>query len=107
MRHESGRVEEPRATARNAPPGPSYTWVRHTLLAALALFLLSGCGGRLHKQQSYVFGTLVEITIYGESEDHARQAKPQFQRIGRHRSGSHHSAGRLVIMRAVPGFDCG
>ena len=74
MRHESGRVEEPRATARNAPPGPSYTWVRHTLLAALALFLLSGCGGRLHKQQSYVFGTLVEITIYGESEDHARQA---------------------------------
>ncbi len=50
------------------------------LLAALALFLLSGCGERLHKQQSYVFGTLVEITIYGESEDHARQASDRVLR---------------------------
>lgn len=41
--------------------------------ALLALILLAGCGDTLHKQQSYVFGTLVEITVYGEAEDKARR----------------------------------
>ena len=67
------RMLKRRVTARKDAPNPNYAWVRHTLLAALALFLLSGCGARLHKQQSYVFGTLVEITVYGESEDTAQR----------------------------------
>lgn len=43
------------------------------LLLALA-FLLAACGQPLHKQQSYVFGTLVEITLHGAPEDQARRA---------------------------------
>ncbi|MCP5278987.1 MAG: FAD:protein FMN transferase [Thiobacillus sp.] len=46
-------------------------------LALAALFLLAGCGPKLHKQQSYVFGTLVEITVYGEEEAKARQVTDQ------------------------------
>ena len=41
--------------------------------AWLMVLLLAGCGEPLHKQQSYVFGTLVEITVYGEAEDKARR----------------------------------
>jgi thiamine biosynthesis lipoprotein len=47
-------------------------WFYWLFVAALA-GLLSGCGARIHKQQSYVFGTLVEITVYGEEEAKARQ----------------------------------
>lgn len=43
------------------------------LWLALVLLLLTGCGEKLHKQQSYVFGTLVEITVYGETEDKAQR----------------------------------
>jgi len=43
-------------------------------MALFVLSLLVGCGNRLHKQQAYVFGTLVEITLYGEPEDRARRA---------------------------------
>ena len=39
----------------------------------LLLLLLVGCGEPLHKQQSYVFGTLVEITVYGEAEEKAQR----------------------------------
>ena len=42
-------------------------------LLCLAL-LLTGCGGQLHRQQAYVFGTLVEITVYGHDQARARQA---------------------------------
>jgi len=42
-------------------------------LALVALVLLAGCGPRIHRQQSYVFGTLVEITVYGEDEAKARR----------------------------------
>jgi thiamine biosynthesis lipoprotein len=47
--------------------------MKGALAVFLALLLLTGCGEKLHKQQSYVFGTLVEITLYGESEDQARR----------------------------------
>ena len=50
------------------------------------LLLLASCGKEpLYQEQGYVFGTLVEITIYGESEPRARQASAlvmhEFQRL--------------------------
>jgi thiamine biosynthesis lipoprotein len=51
--------------------------LRYFVGVLLAVFLLAGCGEKLHKQQSYVFGTLVEITLYGESEDKARRVTDQ------------------------------
>ncbi|MDP2787791.1 MAG: FAD:protein FMN transferase [Pseudomonadota bacterium] len=47
------------------------------LLLLLAAFFLSGCGEKLHKQQSYVFGTLVEITVYGEDAAKAKRVTDQ------------------------------
>lgn len=47
---------------------------RIAILASCLTLLLAACADRLHKQQSFVFGTLVEITIYGERPDKARQA---------------------------------
>jgi thiamine biosynthesis lipoprotein len=55
----------------------SRTSLRNTFAILLALILLTGCGDRIHKQQSYVFGTLVEVTIYGEPEDKARRVTDQ------------------------------
>jgi thiamine biosynthesis lipoprotein len=44
------------------------------------LFLLSSCGREpLYHSQSYVFGTLVDISIYGESDEHARQIADHIQ----------------------------
>lgn len=41
--------------------------------AVLVLLLLAGCGkAPFYQQQSYVFGTLVEVSIYGEDETRAR-----------------------------------
>ncbi len=51
--------------------------MRRLVWSLLALALLAGCGEKLHKQQSYVFGTLVEITVYGEAEDKARRVTDQ------------------------------
>jgi FAD:protein FMN transferase len=57
------------------------------LLAALAVLLLAGCEGKepLYQEQGYVFGTLVEISIYGEDEVRAKQAVSEvmheFQRL--------------------------
>jgi FAD:protein FMN transferase len=78
--HSAPYAPECRVTARKDAPNPTTAWVRHTLLTVLALFLLSGCGERLHKQQSYVFGTLVEITVYGEKEDKAKRVTDQVLR---------------------------
>jgi thiamine biosynthesis lipoprotein len=55
----------------------SHTSLRNTFAILLALILLTGCGDKIHKQQSYVFGTLVEVTIYGEPEDKARRVTDQ------------------------------
>lgn len=44
---------------------------------ALAL-LLSGCGREaIHKQQAFVFGTLVEVTVYGVDKERAETATGQ------------------------------
>lgn len=41
----------------------------------LLLWMLAACGQPpLHQQQSYVFGTLVEVSVYGAPEPQARQA---------------------------------
>jgi len=49
-------------------------------------FMLSGCGREpLYQSQSYVFGTLVDISIYGESDTRAQQLagriQQEFQRL--------------------------
>lgn len=52
----------------------------------VVLVLLSGCGKEpLYQEQGYVFGTLVEVSVYGEPEPEARQAVAavmhEFQRL--------------------------
>src|SRR5574340_251385 len=57
------------------------------LLAVAAALSLAACESKepLHQQQSYVFGTLVDVTVYDESEPRARQAAnevlQEFQRL--------------------------
>ncbi len=57
------------------------------LFAALLLLLgLAGCGKEpLYQEQAYVFGTIVEVSIYGEEEAKARQGAAavmaEFQRL--------------------------
>lgn len=49
-----------------------------TLILAALCLLLAACGpAPVYRQQSYVFGTLVEIAIYGEQPAKARQAAAQ------------------------------
>ena len=55
-------------------------WFSRGILALILLVLLAGCGGQVHRQQSYVFGTLVEVTLYGEPEDKARRVAAQVLR---------------------------
>lgn len=44
----------------------------------LLLSLLAGCSKEpIYQQQSYVFGTLVEVTLYGEKEERAKQLEAQ------------------------------
>ncbi|MFZ5555916.1 MAG: FAD:protein FMN transferase [Pseudomonadota bacterium] len=63
-------------------------WFRFFALA-VALTLLAGCTREppVHREQSYVFGTLVEVTFYGEPEERARQLAAgvfgEFQRLHR------------------------
>ncbi|MBI5429316.1 MAG: FAD:protein FMN transferase [Nitrosomonadales bacterium] len=58
------------------------------ILAIVAALLLAACEGKeppLYQEQGYVFGTLVEVSVYGETEPHARQAVSEvmheFQRL--------------------------
>jgi len=57
------------------------------LCAIIAILVLSSCQGKepLYQQQGYVFGTLVEVSVYGESEPRAKQAvndvMQEFQRL--------------------------
>jgi thiamine biosynthesis lipoprotein len=61
-------------------------WAKSLFLLALCVPALFGCGREpIHQSQAYVFGTLVEISIYGESEERARllsgHVLQQFQRL--------------------------
>jgi thiamine biosynthesis lipoprotein len=54
--------------------------------ALCLVLLLSSCGEEpLYQEQGYVFGTLVEVSVYGETEPRARQAVAsvlqEFQRL--------------------------
>lgn len=57
------------------------------LFAIVAMMLLAACEGKepLYQEQGYVFGTLVEVSVYGETEPKARQAVSavlqEFQRL--------------------------
>ena len=56
------------------------------LIALAAVLLLTACGKEpLYQEQGYVFGTLVDVSIYGEDEARARQAASdvlhEFQRL--------------------------
>lgn len=56
------------------------------LLLAVSCLLLTACGKEpLYQEQGYVFGTLVEVTVYGETEQRAKQATAsvmqEFQRL--------------------------
>src|SRR3989338_2886742 len=56
-------------------------------LAVIAVLSLAACEGKepLYQEQGYVFGTLVDVTVYGENEPRARQAVnevlQEFQRL--------------------------
>lgn len=56
-------------------------------LAVVAVLLLAACESKepLYQEQGYVFGTLVDVTVYGEGEPRARQAvnevMQEFQRL--------------------------
>lgn len=58
-----------------------------SLVAAIAALLLAGCEGKepLYEEQAYIFGTLVDVSIYGEPEPRSRQAASdvmhEFQRL--------------------------
>jgi thiamine biosynthesis lipoprotein len=59
--------------------------VRAALLLLVAL-LLTACGKEpLYQEEGFVFGTRVEVSVYGEDETHARQAvatiMQEFQRL--------------------------
>ena len=59
--------------------------MQRALIFAL-IFLLTACGKELlYQEQGYVFGTLVDVTIYGEAEPNAKQAvaevMQEFQRL--------------------------
>jgi len=58
------------------------------ILAVIALLLLVACGDKelpAYQEQGYVFGTLVEVSVYGETELRAKQAvseiMQEFQRL--------------------------
>lgn len=57
------------------------------LLGIVAILLLTACEGKkpLYQEQGYVFGTLVEVSVYGETEPRAKQAvgevMHEFQRL--------------------------
>ena len=61
--------------------------MKSRLLILLAVWLLGSCSSKelLYQEQGYVFGTLVEVSIYGEPEARAKQAvsevMQEFQRL--------------------------
>ena len=69
MRLASFTPEAPRHKERRG--SGFFLWVSVTLWSMVSL---SGCGEPpLHKQQAFVFGTLVEISVYGEPQEKAER----------------------------------
>jgi thiamine biosynthesis lipoprotein len=61
-------------------------FVQRLFLLLAAIGLLTACGKEpLYQEQGYVFGTLVEVSVYGEEEPRAKQAvaavMQEFQRL--------------------------
>lgn len=55
------------------------------LLIALCLLLLASCGREpLYQSQTYVFGTLVDISIYGENDNRARELASHIEQEFQH-----------------------
>lgn len=52
------------------------------ILSIVAVLVLAACEGKepLYQEQGYVFGTLVDVSIYGEPEPRARQAANEVMR---------------------------
>lgn len=65
-----------------ARPTHSPSPITHYLLYAALLLILTACAKEapLYQQQSYVFGTLVDVTIAGESEARAKELSSQVLR---------------------------
>ncbi len=62
------------------------------LLIALALIWLTGCGREpLYHSQTFVFGTLVDISLYGESDDRARELATHVEHEFQHLHDSLHA----------------
>ena len=87
-RRESSQIENTRIAGLSGFIRCMVMKARHGLRFAFlfGLLALSGCGKEpLYQEQGYVFGTLVEVSIYGETEPRARQAVAdvlhEFQRL--------------------------
>ncbi|HUW75640.1 MAG TPA: FAD:protein FMN transferase [Gallionella sp.] len=65
--------------------------IRLALIVVVLLF--AGCQGKqpLYQEQGYVFGTLVEVSVYGEPEAHARLAVSQVMHEFQHLHDSLHA----------------
>ena len=77
------------------------------LLAVSGLLLtvfLSACGKEpLYQEQGYVFGTLVEVSIYGDNEEHAKQAIAWGSNVSCSVPLRNSAGGRKVSMAEVVG----
>ncbi len=78
------------AAGSSPPARPRSRRIARTFAAALllpGLLLMAGCSREqpAYQEQGYVFGTLVEVTVYGEPDAKARQAAAavmhEFQRL--------------------------
>jgi thiamine biosynthesis lipoprotein len=77
---------------------------RHWLIAIAMAVSLAGCGKEpLYQQQGYVFGTLVEVSIYGEPEQRAKALTAQvFQDFDRmHHTFHAWKPGTLTRMNGI------
>lgn len=75
-----------------------------SLLTCTLVLLIAACGKEpLHQQQSFVFGTQVEVSIYGETEAKARTAAAsvlqEFDRL--HREFHAWQPGPLMVLNAA------
>lgn len=83
---QGGLAHEAMFASLQSPPTPLLQRGVLYVCFALLLLLLSACGKEpLYHEQGYVFGTLVDVSIYGEDEAKARQAVGsvlhEFQRL--------------------------